>query len=116
MALLMLAAGLMMLTALLHSVLGERRLIRPLVALDAGIMTRPLAQRVLRFAWHLTSALMLACAFAMLWPTTPQPVLAAIGLAWLVPGIVDALYTRGRHVGWPLLVAAGALPLIRVLS
>ena len=116
MTLLVPAAILMMATALLHSVLGERRLIRPLLALETGIMASSLARRVLRFAWHLTSALMLACAFATLWPATPAPVLAAIGLAWLVPGILDAMYTRGRHIGWPLLVAAGALPLLHVLS
>lgn len=116
MVLLTLAAILMVVTAATHSVLGEQHLIQPLIAFNTGIIARPLAQRVLRFAWHLTSILMLACAFAIVWPTTPAPVLAAIGSAWLVPGVVDAIYTRGRHVGWPLLVAAGTLPLLHLAT
>ncbi len=116
MVLLTLAAILMVVTAATHSVLGEQHLIQPLIAFNTGIIARPLAQRVLRFAWHLTSILMLACAFTIVWPTTPAPVLAAIGSAWLVPGVVDAIYTRGRHVGWPLLVAAGTLPLLHLAT
>lgn len=113
MVLLAMSAALMIVTAVTHSALGEHRLIQPLLALDTGILRRPLARRVLRFAWHLTSALMFACAFAIVWPGTPGRVVTAISLAWLLPGAIDALYTRGGHVGWPLLVAAGALPLLR---
>lgn len=37
-----------------------------------------------------------------------------IGLAWLVLGLADLFITLGRHVGWPMLVLAGALPLIHL--
>lgn len=106
------SAALMTITAAVHSALGERHLIQPLITLGTGVMRVALAQRVLRFAWHLTSLLMLVCAFVLVWPGTPRTVIAVIGMAWLAAGLFDALYTRGRHIGWPLLVAAGALPLI----
>jgi hypothetical protein len=50
--LLLLTATLLVLTALIHSVLGERRLIGPLVARRDGILANDLARVILRFAWH----------------------------------------------------------------
>jgi hypothetical protein len=38
-----------------HSVLGERRLIGPLLARREGALASDLARVVVRFAWHLTS-------------------------------------------------------------
>jgi len=49
--LLMSSAILMGLTALLHSILGERRLVKPLLALNAGVIRVPLARQILRGAW-----------------------------------------------------------------
>lgn len=110
--LLVLSAIVMALTALLHSIVGERRLIGPLLDLNAGVMRVPLARQVLRFAWHLTSVLMIACAFAVAWPGTPREVIVAVGVAWLGCGLFDAVYTRGKHLGWPFLAAAGVLALL----
>lgn len=112
--LLTLSAMLMLITALMHSVVGERRLIGPLLKLNVGVMTVPLARQVLRGAWHLTSILMIVCAITVIWSGTPQVVLAILGIAWLGSGIFDAVYTRGRHIGWPALAAAGALPLVHL--
>ena len=67
-AALTIAALLIVVTMVLHSVLGQKRLIRPLLAQDAGIMRRPLARFIVPFAWHLTSLIGL--------------VLASILLAW----------------------------------
>lgn len=110
--LLTLSAMFMLVTAVMHSVVGERRLILPLIRLNSGVMTVPLARQVLRGAWHLTSILMIACAVTVIWPATPHVVLAVMGIVWLGSGIFDAAYTRGKHIGWPFLAVAGALPLL----
>lgn len=60
------AAIVTVVTAATHSVLGERRLIGPLVALGQGVMARPLAQQVIRLAWHMTSVLWVAQALLLL--------------------------------------------------
>ena len=110
------SAGLMAATAAAHSVLGERWLIAPTLRLHAGILRVTLARKVLRFAWHLTSALMLLSAALVAWPSSPHALVGVAGAVWLAVGLVDAAYTRGKHLGWPLLSAAGALALAGALS
>lgn len=104
-----LSAGIMLLTAVVHSVLGERRLIGPILGMSSGVVANPLGRNVLRFAWHLTSLLMILSALTLLWPDTDRTLIAIIGGSWLAAGLVDAVMTRGRHIGWPALVAAGLL-------
>jgi len=111
-----LATTTMTIVAFVHAILGERRLIGPLLALNQGVLARPLARQVLRFAWHLTSALMILCGLVVVWPGTAPTLIAIIGATWLVAGLVDAVATRGRHVGWPFLTAAGAFALLGSLA
>ncbi len=103
-----LSAACMAATALVHGYLGERRLVGPLMMLDQGIMGADLARRVFRLAWHALSLLMLVSAVSVVWPDTPR----AIGAAWLATGLFDAVYTRGKHIGWPILTASGVFALI----
>ena len=112
MSLLWLSAALMVATAFVHGVLGERRLIGPLMTLDQGVMGADLARRVFRLAWHALSLLMLVSAAAVIWPGTPRGLILLIGAAWTATGLFDAVYTRGRHIGWPFLTASGALALL----
>ena len=111
-----LSAATMVLTATVHSILGEKRLIGPILALDSDVTNRPLARKVLRFAWHFTSILMLVSALVVAWPGTPYRLVAITGSIWVVVGLFDAIYTRGRHVGWPFLSGAGFLALLGVVS
>lgn len=115
---LLLAACLCVVTALIHSYFGERRLITPLVISDLGAMDNPLAKQVLRFAWHWTSLLWLLIALylslAAQGNIVNRPLLLAIGFMHLVAGIADALLTHGRHIGWPPIVIIGGLVLISV--
>ena len=104
------ASGAMILTALTHSVVGERRLIIPILARNDGVMASDLARQVIRGAWHLTSVLMAVTA-AMLWLEPTRTQVLVIGLAYLTTAIVDVIVTRGRHIGWPLLALAGGLAL-----
>lgn len=96
------------LLAVLHSVLGERLLLRPLFA--AGLGPTPigptLARRTLRFAWHLTSVAWLALAW--LAPRLRPRELAAVGVALLASGAIALVAARGRHFAWALFVVGGA--------
>ncbi|PZQ23209.1 MAG: hypothetical protein DI569_04975 [Sphingopyxis macrogoltabida] len=107
-----LSAAFMAATAVIHAVLGERRLVRPLMAIDQGVMGVDLARRVFRLAWHALSLLMLVSAASVVWPGTPRGLILLIGAAWTATGLFDALYTRGRHIGWPFLTASGVLALM----
>ena len=112
------AAVLTVVIGIVHSWLGELRIIMPLVA---GPNRAPLmensafARKIVRFAWHITSltwwgiAAILA-AFA----TGPLAghdrfVLMAIVAIFTLSGLVSIVISRGRHVGWPLFLAIAAL-------
>ena len=71
-----------------------------------------LARRVFRFAWHAMSLLMLVSAATVVWPGTPRALILLVGAAWLAVGLADALYTRGRHIGWPILTASGVFAIL----
>jgi len=103
----------MIATALAHSVVGEIRLIAPLLARQIDLLSGYRASLV-RFAWHFTSLLMLCSALVVGWPGTPALLVTVTGVIWLVAGLLDAVLTRGKHIGWPLLSAAGGLALAGV--
>jgi hypothetical protein len=120
-SLLLLAAGaLCVLTALIHSLLGEARLVGPLVRSRSGVMGRPLARQVTRLAWHWTSMLWLIVAAVLIAAGLGEPVapwlLACIGGTHLAMGLFDAVITRGRHVAWPLITLIGGLTLLALLQ
>jgi hypothetical protein len=101
-------------TALIHSWLGEKRIVGPLLTYSDGVMRKPLARAIVRYAWHVTSALMLACALAVAWPGVPDGPILAIGTIWLALGLTSLVASRGKHVGWPVLAGAGLAAIIGV--
>jgi len=112
-----LAAATIILTALIHSVLGERLLIAPLVGMRDGPLQSGLARRVIRYAWHLTSVLMGLTAIVLIMAAqSPSPafdyLVWIIGGTYLAVGLFDGIATRGQHIGWWCLTAAGLLTLI----
>ncbi len=111
MSLLTLSAAAMILTAIAHSLVGEKRLIGPLLAMRIDILSGYRANLV-RFAWHFTSLLMIVTALLVAWPDTPVPLIKITGAIWLFAGVIDGFLTRGKHIGWPLLSAAGLLALL----
>lgn len=111
-----LSAAFMATTALVHGLLGERRLIQPLLTLDQGVMRVDLARKVFRLAWHALSLLMLVSAASVVWPGTPRGLILVIGAAWTATGLFDAVYTRGKHIGWPFLTGSGIFALIGALA
>lgn len=107
-----LSAACMVTTAIVHGLLGERRLIRPLMTIDQDVMGIGLARKVFRLAWHALSILMLVSAASVVWPDTPRGLILLTGAAWTATGLFDAIYTRGRHIGWPFLTASGVFALL----
>lgn len=111
------AAALLLVTTMgVHSVIGERRLVRPLLEQRQGVIQHPLARFIVPFAWHLTSGIGLVVAailFAWAWaPDQARAVgLAMTGIVFTVSGLIDAVGSRAKHIGWaPLtLVGLGAL-------
>jgi hypothetical protein len=80
-------------------------------------MSRALAKQVVRFAWHLTTLLLLGQALLLLRaanaPSSPDRALViGIGVIYLGAGLFDAVFTRGRHIGWPMLTAIGVFSLL----
>ena len=114
------AAVATLVTAFTHSYFGERRLISPLVASNAGVMSRALAKQVIRFAWHLTSLLWVGQALLLVRmandpSSLDRAVIGGIGVLHLGAGLFDAVLTRGRHIGWPLLAVIGCFCLLALV-
>jgi hypothetical protein len=107
-----LSATLMALTAVVHSWLGEVRLIGPQVRARQSVLASPFARTITRYAWHVTSALMLVSALSVAWPGSPRGLVVATGAIWLALGLVSLAASRGRHVGWPVLSGAGIAALL----
>lgn len=113
MTLLHASAVVMVLTAFAHSIVGEKRLIAPLLARNFDLLAGYRAMLV-RFAWHYTSILMIVTAALVAWPGMPVMLIQITGAVWLIAGVFDAIVTRGQHIGWPLLSLAGILALVGV--
>src|SRR5918993_2086825 len=95
--LLYLAAALLIVTGLVHSLLGESRLIAPLLSSREGILASELARFLLRFAWHLTSLTWVVLAlilFQLVHDAATARWWAAltIGLAFTAAGLFDLIY------------------------
>ncbi len=89
--------------AVAHSVLGETDILRPLFSATWSIdVPRWATERILRFAWHLTSIAWLALA-AIVAGGDPLPFVAIMAL-WSA-GVVFVML-RG-HLAWPLFLLAG---------
>lgn len=91
-------------------------MITPLLAINHPLIERFLARRLIRFAWHITGILMLINAALVVWPGVPNNLIIVTGAAWLAAGIVDLIVTKGQHIGWPMLTAAGIFTLLGSLT
>ena len=119
-AALTLASLLLVVTMCVHSVMGQRRLVRPLIDEGAGVMKHPLARFIVPFAWHLPSAIgLVLAAILFAWAWAPDQArglgLVATGVVFTASGIIDAIGSKGRHVGWPPLTLIGLSALAAVI-
>jgi hypothetical protein len=106
------AAALLVITMMVHSLMGQRRLIRPIIKQGAGVMKSPLARFILPFGWHLMSFMGLVLAAILLaWAWAPDQArtigLAATGLVFTAGGLIDAVGSKGKHIGWAPLTLIG---------
>ena len=112
-AALTLASLLLAMTMCVHSV-------RPILAEGAGVMQHPLARFIVPFAWHLTTGIGLVLAsilFAWAWMQQHAMTigLAASATVFTASGIIDAIGSRGKHIGWPPLTLIGLLSLAALM-
>lgn len=105
----------LVLLAVLHSVLGERKILRPLFA-PAVVPPRALplgrafTARTLRFVWHLLSVAWLSLGVLVL--RGDGTTLGVVGATLLVSGALALVVSRGRHFAWALFVVGGASALL----
>ena len=108
------AAILIVLLGVAHSVLGERYILTRLFRRDLPKLFggQEFTRNTLRFAWHLTTVLAFGLG-AVLWQLAgaPPPELLARTLGWcfIASGLLPLVFTRGRHLAWVVLFAAGGL-------
>lgn len=115
-AMLTAASVLLVVTMSVHSILGQRRLIRPIIKQGAGVMQNPLARFILPFGWHLMSFIgLVVAAILFAWAWAPDQALtiglAMTGLVFTASGLIDAVGSKGKHVGWAPLTLIGLFSL-----
>lgn len=109
------AAGLLVLTALAHSVMGERLIFSHWRKTNAAGPPAAVAG-ILQATWHALSVLGVAVA-AVLWRLStveePSPdhafITATIAAAVAACAALVLVYTRGKHPGWLALCVAAIL-------
>ncbi|RLL71549.1 DUF3995 domain-containing protein [Ochrobactrum soli] len=104
--------------AVTHSVLGERRIIAPGFNASFGFSPTKRGDFIrltLRFAWHLTSLFMFACA-ALLLAVAVAPIdlasilsLEILGALFVASAAITGSYSKGQHIAWPLFTIVGVL-------
>jgi hypothetical protein len=119
------AAILTFVIGIVHSWLGEVRLIGPLVSPGQRVgmlASSAFSRHVLRFAWHLTTLAWWGFAAIMAWlalsPLEDQSrtVLLIIGVTFLITAIVTLITSRGRHLAWPVFLAIAGLCVVPLLN
>ena len=105
----LIAAGLMVFAAVFHSIIGEKRLITPTLAVDDPFIQEPRTQAITRFGWHAASGFFLLCALVIVLPETPVLLIYATGGLWLVLGVTNLLMLEAKHPGGYLLSLIGIL-------
>ncbi len=110
MNLLHVAAGLIIAAAgVVHSVLGERRIMKRVRTIDS---IDPRARRALSFTWHLAGLMMVVTGVTVAWPGTPALLVQLIGIIYLLLGLLSLKMTGGRHVSGPMFTGGGLLALV----
>jgi hypothetical protein len=115
MQLLFVSAGVTVFIAVVHSYLGEKRILPRLFANAGPIIRRDpaLTRAILRWAWHLTSLAWITLALVLLAMTRVPAEARTLPVAIIagclaLSGLVCILTTRGRHIAWPFFMAAAA--------
>lgn len=112
-----LAAMLIVLTAVAHTVLGERFIISRLLRRDLPRLFGDdrFTKNTLRFAWHVTSIAWLLMAWILVVAASApdsrfrSAVLTAIAVASAVSAVLPLYFTHARHLSWVAFAAVAVL-------
>lgn len=111
------AALLIALLGFAHSMLGERYILVRLFRRELPKLfgSTGFTRNTLRFAWHLTTVLAFGFSAVLVqlagaW--TAQGLARTVGWCLVASGILPLVFTRGRHLAWLVLFAAGGLCLV----
>lgn len=114
------AASLMIIIGLIHSILGEHLIVKPILALKlpnikgGNFITR----RTIRFAWHLTTLAVFGLAgVVLIYAETGVDmngalVLKVIAAVFIVASVISLVAVRGKHFSWWVFLLIGGLILI----
>ncbi len=115
------AAILTVFIGVVHSWLGERRLIGPLLSLEhrSGMLASSIfARNILRFAWHLTTltwwgiaAILVALSLSPL-DETGRAILVIVAVTFGLLGTVTFVAGSGRHLAWIVFLMIAGLSLV----
>lgn len=111
------AALLTVAVSIVHSWIGERRLIGPLLAIEprVGVLKSAFLRQVLRHAWHITSlawtgmAVVLAALAVAPQGEAGRIAIIGIGVTFLLHGVAILALSRARHIACPAFLVIGAL-------
>ena len=106
------AAGLIIFATLFHSILGQKLLIGPTLAVDDPFIQEPATQAITRFGWHSAGGFFLLTALIIVTPNLPSVLIYASGALWLILGITNLIMLKAKHPGGPLLALIGMLILV----
>jgi hypothetical protein len=111
---LMVAAILIAVLGVAHSILGEKHIIGWLLTHDLPHLFggRSFTAGTIRFAWHITTVLFLGVSgvlFVIALDAPASTVLVVIGSTLILSSVLPIWFTRGRHVSWVVLLVAGCL-------
>ncbi len=113
------ASLLLVLIALVHSVLGERFILRPLFKRDnlpRLFGNDSFTKGTLRFAWHITSLAWLGFATLLLMLPDSRPLLLTSTVVFFSSGLFAACYTKGKHLSWLVFFLIAALTLAQACT
>ncbi|WP_108810167.1 hypothetical protein [Sphingorhabdus sp. Alg231-15] len=118
--LLFVAAGLIVILALFHSVAGQRKLIGPMLQENTTILSDPKWRALIVFGWHSTTALLLLIALYLTLVAggfTPgnDLQLTAIAVTFIGLGIANAILAKFKHPGWIMLSSVGIITLTALI-
>lgn len=92
-----------------HSWLGEKFVIGPLLKSEPlpGILKPPVNRRLIRYVWHLPSAVWAVLGIYILWAglagAMTKPTAVILGVVFAVSGLANMTAVRRFHFGWILL-------------
>jgi branched-subunit amino acid ABC-type transport system permease component len=109
------AAALAFVIGALHSYLGERYIVQPILRradLPRLMHTDWFFQRTVRYAWHLTTLLAWSLGALLFYysrATKDVIALEIVSVTFVIAAVYLAIVSRGKHFAWPVFVVIGLL-------